>query len=381
MKKNILIIFMMIFVVAVLTACGITQKETSDDSGVVEGNPTWQLVGNARFTADQASRLSLFVYEGTPYVAFVDKDCNDKISIMTYKDSSWDYVGEQGITSANCEHPSLFVYEGTPYLAYEDDHTLDVSVKKWDKQTSTWNYIGTPKFSPNGASEPQLYVSSGIPYVVFRDKGSAYSGHGTMMRWNETGTVWEPVGTRGFTSDAPVYAKFCRDNNIFYFGYANQNGSKLNVMKYSGSWESVGNSNFSPGMDSKSNFDIENGVACMSFNDSTKSGKITVMRYIEGVSTTWNVLGEDGFSEDNVSTTLLDISDGDIYCAYRDNDSSYEIDLVKWDESNATWNAMGIVNCEGFPSSDDMRLFVSRGVPYILYSQLSDSKLTLYKYE
>ncbi|URA11293.1 hypothetical protein [Thermospira aquatica] len=45
----------------------------------------WQPVGNPGFSTGEASYISLYVYNGTPYVAYVDEAHGSNATVMVYK--------------------------------------------------------------------------------------------------------------------------------------------------------------------------------------------------------------------------------------------------------------------------------------------------------
>ena len=80
----------------------------------------WNNIGNAGFSADQAFNNSLFVYNGTPFVAYRDGGKGNKATVMKYDGAKWVNVGITGFSQGQVYHISLSVFKGTPYVAYED---------------------------------------------------------------------------------------------------------------------------------------------------------------------------------------------------------------------------------------------------------------------
>jgi hypothetical protein len=98
---------------------------------------SWEYVGKPGFSADEVNSTSLFVYNGVPYVAFKDRSVPyglDKVSVMKFDGSNWGYIGPQGFTGTNTgeNNISLFIYNGIPYIAYrDDDNGKKVTVMKY----------------------------------------------------------------------------------------------------------------------------------------------------------------------------------------------------------------------------------------------------------
>lgn len=106
-----------------------TPPDTAGDSypkaTVVKFNGTsWEGVGSPDFI--QTEPVYLQVYNGTPYVAFVETAIGlnlDRISVMKFNGTDWEYVGNAGFStlSHSRQNISFFISDnGTPYVAYSD---------------------------------------------------------------------------------------------------------------------------------------------------------------------------------------------------------------------------------------------------------------------
>jgi len=88
-------------------------------SGCGAGTGTWTPVGGSRdFTGSEAVYPSLYVYNGTPYLGYIN---STQPEVMEYTGSAWVTVGGGtfGIGTA-ATNSSLSVANGIPYLAYEN---------------------------------------------------------------------------------------------------------------------------------------------------------------------------------------------------------------------------------------------------------------------
>jgi hypothetical protein len=131
----------------------------------------WVTVGSPDFNSntDILPYPSLFVGNGTPYVAYEDNGNGNKASVEMYNGSSWIYLGSEDFSPALGYQASLFVYGTIPYMAFEDGSTPNTGASVMEYNGSTWVYVGKAGFSPGSAGEPSLSVSNGIPYVAFLD--------------------------------------------------------------------------------------------------------------------------------------------------------------------------------------------------------------------
>ena len=110
---------------------------------------SWQSVGTAGFSAGLADFTSLAVYNGTPYVAYVDGANGGKATVMKFDGTNWVTVGTAGFSAGQASYTSLAVYNGTPYVAYADiANGVAATVMKFDG--TNWVTVGAAGFSAGG---------------------------------------------------------------------------------------------------------------------------------------------------------------------------------------------------------------------------------------
>ena len=167
----------------------------------------WRSVGNPDFTGTKPASESLFVYNGTPYLAYEGVD--DKAAVMEYTGGSWQLVGGAPASSGMAASDSLFVSNGTPYVLCNDSEG-GLTVMEYTGATG-WQPVGSPDFAnelddpfsvlsslyndngqyvDNGSGQ-SLFVYDGIPYVAYQDR--ANGDKATVMEYTGTGA---PVGSR-----------------------------------------------------------------------------------------------------------------------------------------------------------------------------------------
>ncbi len=292
---------------------------------------SWQPVGDPDFSSSQTDWVSLFVYDGTPYLAY--RDDNDlKFTVMNYDGRAWTPVGTPvGIAASpgygSTIYDSFYVYQGIPYLASEDG-SGSVTVMKCAGDSAGWqpvgdaiNYtyaskwveLGMPGY-PGVLAPVSLVVYEGTPYVAARN---------TVMKYN--GTAWEPVGSADFLSIKTDYESLCVHNGMLYVAYQSQsfdtsstnsevldesNPITSGVMEYNGaSWVPVGNNFVNSSVVAL--FVADDGTLYVACTDA--SGKATVMEY-DGAS--WQPVGNAGFSSGEAGCVFLFVYDGIPYLAY-----------------------------------------------------------------
>lgn len=268
----------------------VTVKKLLDDY-------TWGTVGSAGFSADKAQEISLFVYDnnGTPipYVSYMDYTV-----LGIFIDSSFaavkkfDYsLGWTGIEQSGSEQvsqgraddsTSLYVYQGTPYVAYVDTQNNNLgTVKKWDG--NSWVGVGGTGndgvISENATSINLTVDGSGVPYVVYRDGENGYKA--TVRKFADNS--WQTVGSPGFSLGDLYGPSLFVDGTTPYVAFCDvTNDYKSTVMKYNGvSWETIGTSDFSEGSLYKPSLAVYDGMPYIAYDNETDSGdRGAVSRYL-----------------------------------------------------------------------------------------------------
>ena len=111
----------------------------------------WVTVGSAGFSAGQAQYTSLAIYNGTPYVAYMDYANSNKATVMKYDAlaGNWVTVGSAGFSAGQAAYISLALDgSGTPYVAYWDyANSRKATVMKYDPLAGNWVTVGSAGFS------------------------------------------------------------------------------------------------------------------------------------------------------------------------------------------------------------------------------------------
>jgi hypothetical protein len=255
---------------------------------------TWESLGSG-FTSDlppASYYAELYIDNGTPYVAYINQ-------VKSYNGSDWQNVGPPGpfiIGGAPPNSRQLFVYNGTPYVAYLQawDPILEASFATVVKfNGSTWETVGQPSISLGNATCLSLFIYNGTPYIAYCDKAyerimgtnkPIHYAKATVREFN--GTIWEDVGTAGFSADEAVNTDLFVYNGTPYVIFQDNsfpNGlGRASLMKYDGSnWVYVGSQGFNGNHTAMyDTIFIDNGTIYIAYRDAT-SGKLTVMKYIE----------------------------------------------------------------------------------------------------
>ncbi|MDQ0902045.1 InlB B-repeat-containing protein [Paenibacillus sp. V4I7] len=363
---------MMLAFIAVFVMGGITGLFVFGGSqAYAAATSKWEPVGGAGFSAGETWDPSLFVYNGTPYVAYIEGN-NNTVTVKKYSGSSWEPIGSPISTSwATAGSTSLYVDNGIPYVAYRDGLNSDkITVQTYNG--SNWAPVGSAGISANVADFTSLYVDNGTPYVAFKDYGNARKA--TVITYN--GSSWEPVGIAGFSAGEIFSTSLKVDNGTPYVAFTDAaNSSKATVMTYNGSgWEPVGNAGFSPGGAEYVSLDIHEGIPYVAYTDYSNGRKLSAQKYN---GSNWEYVGSAGFSGYLAGYVTLKIDNGTPYVAFMDAQYSDKATVKKYNGSS--WET--VLN-PGFStgSAVDLSMDIHDSIPYVLYSDYENSsKATLMK--
>ena len=377
------------FSVFLFANCGQISSSPNPPSTGVKG---WQIIGNAGISATGeveirfgttvgATLISLFVYHGTPYVAYPDLADLRKATVMRFSGSSWESVGAPGFSPDRVDYLSLAIYNGTPYVAFQDyqvygsgkaERLLYVTVMKYNG--SDWEYVGEPAFSADGAANIQLFIDNGTPYVAYLDR--ANSNKATVMKFN--GTSWEAVGSPGFSSDAVDNISLFVYSGTSYIAYNSYAYGKVTVMKFNGlDWEGVGqpvdNVIFTP-----PSLSVYNGTPYLAYTDQTSSASI-----IKFNVSTWESIGSPSFAQTDRPT--LQVYNGIPYIAFQETGLTLSKDRVSAMKFNGSdWEYVGKQGFSSNAASDtfnNISFFIDLGVPFVAYADKDNgNKITVMKY-
>ncbi|MDQ0919460.1 InlB B-repeat-containing protein [Paenibacillus sp. V4I5] len=363
---------MMLAFIAVFVMGGITGLFVFGGSqAYAAATSKWEPVGGAGFSTGETWDPSLFVYNGTPYVAYIEGN-NNTVTVKKYSGSSWEPIGSPISTSwATAGSTSLYVDNGIPYVAYRDGLNSDkITVQTYNG--SNWAPVGSAGISANVADFTSLYVDNGTPYVAFKDYGNARKA--TVITYN--GSSWEPVGIAGFSAGEIFSTSLKVDNGTPYVAFTDAaNSSKATVMTYNGSgWEPVGNAGFSPGGAEYVSLDIHEGIPYVAYTDYSNGRKLSAQKYN---GSNWEYVGSAGFSGYLAGYVTLKIDNGTPYVAFMDAQYSDKATVKKYNGSS--WET--VLN-PGFStgSAVDLSMDIHDSIPYVLYSDYENSsKATLMK--
>jgi len=327
-------------------------------SSALAENGSWDAVGTEGFSAGVVYFPSLYVYNGTPYVAYRDFVNDDKATVMRYNGTSWETVGDAGFSPGEAYfNTSIHVYNGTPYVSYTDRTFDNATVMKYNG--TSWETVGDVGFAGGTTRSLSLYVYNGTPYVSYTDVANGYKA--TVMKYN--GTNWETVGNAGFSEGWAYNTSLYVYDGTPYVAYQDDaNSDKATVMKFNDSnWEIVGGAGFSEGKASNVSLQIYSGIPYVAFRDGVNDDRATVMRYND---TGWETVGDAGFSAGAAYHHSLYVYNGTPYLSYKDRANDDKATVMKY--NGTSWETVGDA---GFTVkwAYNTSLYVYNGTPYVAF--------------
>jgi hypothetical protein len=332
----------------------ITMNGTKEITAVFE--KTWTLVGGVAASDDRSYGASLFVYNGTPFVAYQKLDNPYNAVVRKFNGSAWETVGGTGLDESGST-PSIFVDDATPYIFYAG------GVKKFSG--TSWEVVGN---NITGGGYNSLYFDNGTPYFACR--GGIY-GQTTVKKLN--GVTWETIGSEEVSAWTSWGICLSVYSGTPYVADCSCMGN-AEVRKFNGAfWETVGGA-FSGGLGSHSLF-ICNGIPYLALVENDLAGDDGVLVYKYNGSN-WELLGGGYAALCWPNDVSLFVYNDVPYVMILDGSVIY---VKKFNGTH--WEKAGTTIAEG-TSASPISLYIDNGIPYVAYPDGSnDFKMIVKKLE
>ena len=288
----------------------------------------------------------------------------------------WSVVGTAGFSQDDAWYTYLQLdNNGVPYIIYQDvANGKKATVMKYNNSTSAWQVVGTAGFSDGQVQHPTIaFDSTNTLYAGYRDGGNSYGA--TVKKFN--GTTWVDVGTPGFSEASIDYIKIAFSNyndtpHVIYQDWGAANG-KASVMQYSSQiqdWVSLAEISLgiSDGYATYNDIviDSNNDDVYIAYKDGGNNNSVTVRKF--SFSDSWQNLGTPGFSDGEVNFVDLELYNGVPYVAFQDKANGWEITVMKY--NGTSWEVVGE---KGFTDDGDEDLYAEEvslkiddeGNPYV----------------
>lgn len=356
--------------------------------------PTWRNVGNAGFSAGQASYISLAFNPSTsqPYVAYEDYANSQGVSVMYFNGSSWNYVGNPGFNpegppTGNVMFTSLAFNPTTnqPYVAYNFSTFETIAAYNG----SSWYLVGGYAFGTSTSATSLTFSKvDSQPYFAYIEGTGSGLQSVSVSSYNSKNGLYgiydnlpnpRPGDNPMFTMSpaTPVIAMHPTTNQPYVAYIDSNNGYALTVKRYDGSfWINVGNPRVSPGQsgDFSLAFNPVTNQPYVAFEDFSNNYKVSVMRF-DGSN--WVNVGKAGFSDGQANYLSLAFSPANYqpYVAYKDGAHGNKVSVLSF--NGADWTGVS-----GFTTGQvnfvSLAFSPSTKQPYVAYQDVDNgSKATL----
>ncbi len=344
--------------VLVLSGCG------------THASRAWRILG--AIPSNNVNDYDLFVYGGTPYVAF--NDPAHDLAVMKYDGAGWVAVGSSPpLTIGDAVYISLCVYDGMPYVAYEDQTAKRGYVQKL--AGDGWVILGGGPFSAGDAYDISLSVYNNVPYVSYNDWNA---DNGITVR-KFAGGAWQGVGAPNFAGTSVSYTSIDVSSGTPYVAFMGNNATVMKTDAGSATgWSAVGTA-LSPHRANNITMQVYNGVPYAAYNDEpddfSSDWKLSVQKYRSG-SNDWPYLGARGFA--TAFYPALSVDNGDVYVGFLAANPGQPVVLEYRD---GAWTPVGEGGFTGI-SAWDFSLHVDGGTPYVAFDDASSGwALTVMAYK
>lgn len=294
---------------------------------------SWQVLGYEGVSEDFPASYSSVTAgpQGETYVVFQDGQYGQKATVKEHNSSTgaWETVGNAGFSAGEVSFNAIVAGSTGIFVAYSDGgNTSKLAAKKYNKVTQKWEDVGGVAISNSVANYVSLALGvDGAPLVAYQDAASG--NRTTVQRYNSGASRWEVLGKAGFSdASASHQSLFVASDNSVWVAYTDASrGNRATAKKFntaSSTWETVGDAGFSIGATSYTNIVIDaKGIPIVAYMDASNGNRITVQRFQEN---RWSVVGTVGFSEPSGGYLSLVIDNDNIpYVSYRGQDARVKV--------------------------------------------------------
>ena len=315
----------------------------------------WKQVGSALFSPEiNGSHYDFDIdNDGTPYVAFGDKDAASlasSLSVMKFDGSAWTNVGDQGFFKAQSQYVGIAALDNG-LAACLQNNSASGAIPRRTMGVATWDGSAwTTGESALLSAGQQMYTckmgdNGKIATLISINRGAVDGvNYGHNIFKYENGT-WESLATNFLESGASQTStavgsfgtKVAPDGTIYAWTGDNAAGSyQIRLKKYNATskeWETVGGNTLPLGFDGDYDSHLlvdiaidPSGTLFVIFNDFDDQKKLYVM-YLDPNTNQWT-------TKQQLTTDASDINidfaaDGTGYISY--TDTSNKIHLFKYD--------------------------------------------------
>ncbi|MBR5351550.1 MAG: hypothetical protein IK124_10000, partial [Prevotella sp.] len=348
--------------------------------------------------------------DNVPYVAYGARGVDNKMSVAKFEDGAWKQVGSPLFSPiVNGSYFDLDIAnDGTPYVAFGDkdaastkedgkkDTDYSLSVMKFDG--NAWNNVGDQGFFKSQATYVGLAaVESGLAACMINNHSTNIGkNHLGVATWDNT--AWTIGESSLLPSGQGIYRAKIGDNGkiatliTLNRGKVNDVNYGHNIFKYeNGSWESLLTNYLESGATQTSiavgciGTKVAQDGTIYAWTGDNASGtyQVRLKKYIIDTKE-WEVIGGNtlplGIEGDFDSHTTVDVAitpDGIPFVAYNNYKDQQKLYVMNLDLNTMQWTTPQQLA----DNADDINIdFAADGTGYISYTS-KDGKIHLFKYD
>ncbi len=352
--------------------------------------PHFEYVGHAHLSPSEAYSIGLAIgVDGNAFTAYGDRSDSRRPVVMRYSavTKAWNTLGRGGLSQGPVQTIVLASNpSGTPYVAFNDEaDSLRVSVKSWNSVTEHWDSVGQKGISPSGTVQFTLAIGpAGETYLAYKDERHGFQT--SVLEFNPYRNTWEVIGDTGFADSEGNYFSLAIDPlGKPHLAYCDESRrGRATVLGYNRAtrrWDFIGEPGFSSSAIGTSMAIDAQGVPYLAFSDATDNAfKATVMRYLP-VAGNWSLVGPEGFSPGQANMPSIAIGpQGAPYVAFRDQENSGALGLMRWNEANTKWENIADDGLPKIPIWTPALVFGPEGEPWVAFLESDGNRLSVMRW-
>ena len=369
------------------------------------------LSGNEAFTGVfSGAVLVVNPKDNLPYVAYGARGVDNKMSVAKFEDGAWKQVGSALFSPiVNGSHYDFDIAnDGTPYVAFGDkdiastkadgktDTDYSLSVMKFDG--SAWNNVGAQGFFKSQATYVGMAcLDNGLVASLVNNHASSAIPRRSMGIATWDGSAWTTGESTLLNPGQGVYTCKMGDNGkiatLISINRGKVDGVNYghNIFKYeNGTWESLATNFLETGATQTSiaqgsfgtKVASDGTIYAWTGDNAPGSYQVRLKKY-NATTKAWETVGGNtlplGFEGDYDSHLLVDVAidpEGTLFVIFTDFDDQKKLYLITLDQKTNQWTARQQLAT----NADDINIdFAADGTGYITYTDGSN-KIHMFKY-
>lgn len=333
---------------------------------------TWKALGTAGVGSGNVVNTDLEIApDGTPYILyrkFTDPNPTAVVAVKKFDGTNWVSVGQDPITFSDHMYGADMALDGNgvPYIAFVDqDLGEKVTVIKYTSSSNSWGVVGSRAMSAesvigNGTASLALDANN-IPHVLY----ASPSGDGFVMKYDPSGNAWYALGGGAFASmGSSEYSITIGSNNVPHVAFT-ESDVEISVMRFTTAWQVVGSRSFSDNFVSSPRVQLDGNSTPYAAYFDEGSLEVIVQRY-DAPGARWVKLGNPVFSNDYAEVSLKVDRTNVPYVAHN---GGGKLTVAKWDGSS--W--IDVANREFTDALNISLVIAPDNLPYVSCRDLVNS--------